>query len=297
MNPEIHAFLVLIFQNLYMDNRKAVLDLKDVPPPPPHFPSSQLSQPFPLAPLPLPPACMPPSLQLTQGSHQRHPPSQRQQEGTSPKVSICTHCDYRSSTEGYGLLGVGGGGSSGLCPPQTQSSSRLEPCSVASPLHRYDKLSHGGGVEATDPLLALACKPQLPSSVATSQPPSLHPYFPCCSGILRSCSALPLPFSQPGTFPSSAPLSSSVASPPVPVQASCLVSSGFYTCGVDFDTSTRTSQRTSIGDHSSSTTVTASTTSAHLCSNALLQNVKRTVCRNGAHFCQECFAKVGSVYV
>lgn len=277
-----------------MDNRKAVLDLKDVPPPPPHFPSSsRLSQPFPLAPLPLPPACMPPSLQLTQDSHQRRPPSQRQQEGASPQVSVCTHCDFRSSTEGYGLLGGGGGSSSSgvLRPPQTQSSSRLEPCSVALPSHRYDKLSHGGGIEATDPLLALGCKPQLPSSVATSQPPSLHPYFPCCSGVLHPCSALPLPLSQPGTFPSSAPLSSSVASPAVPGQASCLVSSGCYTCGVDFDTSARTSQRTSLGDHLSSTAVTTSTPSAHVCSNALLQNVKRTVCRNGAHFCQECLSK------
>ncbi|XP_008407274.1 meiosis arrest female protein 1 homolog isoform X4 [Poecilia reticulata] len=76
--------------NIYMDNRKAVLDLKDVPPPPPpplpHCPStSQLSQPFPLAPFPLPPACLPPSLQLTPDSHQRHPPSKPQQEGASPK--------------------------------------------------------------------------------------------------------------------------------------------------------------------------------------------------------------------
>ncbi|XP_016521976.1 meiosis arrest female protein 1 homolog isoform X4 [Poecilia formosa] len=76
--------------NIYMDNRKAVLDLKDVPPPPPpplpHCPStSQLSQPFPLAPLPLPPACLPPTLQLTPDSHQRHPPSKPQQEGASPK--------------------------------------------------------------------------------------------------------------------------------------------------------------------------------------------------------------------
>uniref|UniRef100_A0AAQ5ZGT6 Meiosis regulator and mRNA stability factor 1 n=1 Tax=Amphiprion ocellaris TaxID=80972 RepID=A0AAQ5ZGT6_AMPOC len=77
-----------------MDNRKPVLELKDVPPPPPHHTSSsQLSQPLSLAPLPLPP---PPCLllppQLTQDSHQQQ-----------PKVSICTRCDH-CSTDGYGLL-------------------------------------------------------------------------------------------------------------------------------------------------------------------------------------------------
>ncbi|TMS23295.1 Meiosis regulator and mRNA stability factor 1 [Larimichthys crocea] len=58
-------------ENNYMDNRKAVLELKDVPPPPPHHTSSsQSSQPFSsLAPLPLPPPCLPPP-QLTQDSHQ-----------------------------------------------------------------------------------------------------------------------------------------------------------------------------------------------------------------------------------
>ncbi|XP_043969594.1 meiosis regulator and mRNA stability factor 1 isoform X3 [Gambusia affinis] len=76
--------------NIYMDNRKAVLDLKDVPlPPPPPLPhcasTSQLSQPFPLVPLPLPPACLLASLQLTPDSHQRHPPSKPQEEGASPK--------------------------------------------------------------------------------------------------------------------------------------------------------------------------------------------------------------------
>ncbi|MEQ2191733.1 hypothetical protein XENOCAPTIV_001868, partial [Xenoophorus captivus] len=287
--------------NIYMDNQKAVLDLKDVPSPPPpplpHYPStSQLSQAFPSA--PLPPACLPPSLQLTRDSHQRYPPSKRQQEGASPKVSICTHCDY-CSTDGYGLLGGRGVVGSSICTPQTASnslrapigsssgSSRLDPCSVALSVHRYDNLNH----EAPDPLLTLGCTPQLLSSVATSQPLSLQPYFPCCSGLLHSCSALPLPLSQHSTFPSSAPLSSSVASPPAPVQDSCLVSSGFYTCGVDCTTSTRTSQRTSLCDHPSSTTVTTSTTSAHFYSNPVLQDVKHTVCQNGTHFCQVCLLK------
>ncbi|XP_054896781.1 meiosis regulator and mRNA stability factor 1 isoform X2 [Poeciliopsis prolifica] len=278
--------------NIYMDNRKAVLDLKDVPPPPPpplpHCPStSQLSQPFPLPPLPLPPACLPPSLQLTPDSPQRHSPSKPQQEGASPKVSICTRCDY-CSTEGYGLLG-GTGFVGGSNPQAAPTSCRLEHSSVARSTYRCNNLSHGGGSEASDPLLTLDCKPQLPSSMATSQPHSFHPYFPCCSGLLPPCSALPLPHSQPSSFPSASPLSSS---PPAPVQGSCLVSSGFYTCGVDCSTSTRTSSlRTTLGDLSGSTTVTTSTTSAHFCSNPMLQNVKHAVCRNGGHFCQECLLK------
>lgn len=289
--------MVSIFQNIYMDNREAVLDLKDVPLPPPpllpHCPStSQLSQPFPLAPLPLPPTCLLPSLQLTPDSHQRHPPSKPQQEGASPKVSICTHCDY-CSTEDYGLLG-GTGFVGGSNPQAAPISSRLEQCSVAPSTYRCNNLSHGGGSQASDPLFTLDCKPQLPSSMATSQSPSFHPYFPCCSGLLPPCSALPLPHSQPSTFPSASPLSSS---PPAPVQGSCLVSSGFYTCGVDCSTSTRTrSLRTTLGDLSGSTTITTSTTSAHFCSNPMLQNVKHAVSRNGGHFCQECLLKVGSVH-
>uniref|UniRef100_A0A3B5LZ26 Meiosis regulator and mRNA stability factor 1 n=1 Tax=Xiphophorus couchianus TaxID=32473 RepID=A0A3B5LZ26_9TELE len=275
-----------------MDNREAVPDLKDVPLPPPpllpHCPStSQLSQPFTLAPLPLPPTCLLPSLQLTPDSHQRHPPSKPQQEGASPKVSICTHCDY-CSTEDYGLLG-GTGFVGGSNPQAAPISSRLEQCSVAPSTYRCNNLSHGGGSQASDPLFTLDCKPQLPSSMATSQSPSFHPYFPCCSGLLPPCSALPLPHSQPSTFPSASPLSSS---PPAPVQGSCLVSSGFYTCGVDCSTSTRTrSLRTTLGDLSGSTTITTSTTSAHFCSNPMLQNVKHAVCRNGGHFCQECLLK------
>ncbi|XP_042341881.1 meiosis regulator and mRNA stability factor 1 isoform X3 [Plectropomus leopardus] len=72
----------------YMDSRKAVLELKDVPPPPLHCTSSsQSSQPFSLAPLPMPPPCLPPPPppHLTQDSLQQQPPLQQQQEGASPK--------------------------------------------------------------------------------------------------------------------------------------------------------------------------------------------------------------------
>ncbi|KAI3352277.1 hypothetical protein L3Q82_005255 [Scortum barcoo] len=308
--------------NNYMDNRKAlyrkaVLELKDVPPPPPpphHTSSSQSSQPFPLAPLPLPPPCLP-LPQLTQDSHQQQPPTQQQQqEGASPKVSICTHCDY-CSADGYGLFGGGGvvGSSSSssiagvvslymapgsLGAPNNNSSSSISgsgPCSVASSVHQYKhNLSCGSGGEALDPLLSLGYKPQLLSSVATSQPISSHPYFSCCSGLLHTYPTIPLPCSQPSLFPSSAPLASSlpcVSSLPAPLHGSCLASSGYYTCGVDCCPSARRSQRGTLGDHPTTTTITTTTTSAHFCSNPMHLNVERTVCVKGARCCQECLLK------
>ncbi|XP_023277796.1 meiosis regulator and mRNA stability factor 1 isoform X1 [Seriola lalandi dorsalis] len=297
----------------YMESRKPVLELKDVPPPPPpphHTSSSQPSQPFSLAPLPLPHPRLPPPPQLTQGSHQQQPPHQ-QLEGATPKVSICTHCDY-CSTDGYGLLGGGGvvGSSSSSiagvvslyiapgsvgAPISNSSISRSGPCSVTSSVHQYkNNLSCGREGETLDPLLSLGYKPQLPSSVATSQPVSSHPYLPCCSGLLHTYPAAPLPCSQPSFFPSSAPLASSlpsVSTLPVSLHGSCLASSGYYTCGMDCSPSARRSQRSTLGDHPTPTTITTTTTSAHFCSNPMHLNVERTVCVKGAHYCQECFLK------
>uniref|UniRef100_A0A8D3BJU7 Meiosis regulator and mRNA stability factor 1 n=1 Tax=Scophthalmus maximus TaxID=52904 RepID=A0A8D3BJU7_SCOMX len=256
-----------------MESRKAVLELKDVPPPPPHrASSSQSSQPFSLAPFPLPHPCLPPQPQLTQGSHQQQQP-QNQQEGASPKVSICTHCDY-CSTGGKGLSGGGdfvGNSSStagvvslyiaprSLGTSISQSSiSTSGPCSVASSVYQYSSgYSCGSG---GDPL---GSKPQLRSSVATSQPVSSHPFLPCCSGLLRTYPAGPLPCSQPSLFPSSAPLASSLPSLPSVSSVSSLPAPL----------------------HGSS----------HFCSNPMHLNVERTVCVKGAHYCRECFLKVGRV--
>ncbi|XP_072240496.1 meiosis regulator and mRNA stability factor 1 isoform X3 [Leuresthes tenuis] len=284
--------------NNYMDNRKAVLELKDVPPPH-HSSPSQLSQPFPLAPLHLPPPCLPPPPQLSQDSHQQPP---QQQEGACPKVSVCTHCDY-CSTDGYGLLGGRGvvGSSSNIdgvvslytaqrslgAPISSSSAS----CSVASSVYQLKcKPSCSSGVEVSDSMLSLGCKPCLPS-VATSQPLSSHPYHPCCSGLLHTCSATPLPCSQPSIFPSLAPLASSVSSLPAPLHGSCLASSGFYTCGVDCSPSARRSQRSILCDYPATNTITASTTSAHFYSNPMHLNVESTVCVKGGHYCQECLLK------
>uniref|UniRef100_A0A669E958 Meiosis regulator and mRNA stability factor 1 n=1 Tax=Oreochromis niloticus TaxID=8128 RepID=A0A669E958_ORENI len=293
-----------------MDNRKAVLDLKDVPPPPLHHTSSsQLSQPFSLSSLPLPPPCLPPPPpQLAQDSLQQQlPPPHQQQEGASPKVSICEHCDY-NNTDGFGLLGgrgvVGSGSNAAgvvslyMAPGSLGapiSTSRSGPCSVASSVHQYKhKFSCGTGGEAFDPLFSLGCKPQLSSSVATSQPISSHPYLPCCSGLLHTYPAVPLPFSQASLFPSSAPMASSlpsVSSLPASLHGSCLTSSGFYTCGVDCSASARRSQGSILGGHPSTSTITTTATSAHFFSNPMHLNVERTVCVKGAHYCQECLLK------
>ncbi|XP_034470489.1 meiosis regulator and mRNA stability factor 1 isoform X2 [Hippoglossus hippoglossus] len=298
-------------ENNYMESRKAILELKDVPPPPHHPSSSQSSQPFPLAPLALPLAypCLPHQPQLTQGSHQQQPP-QHQQEGGSPKVSNCTHCVY-CSTDSKGLLDGGGfvGNSSSIARAvslyiapsslgatiSNSSISTSGSCSVSSSVHQYqNNLSFGSGVKALNPLLSLGCKPQLPSSVATSQPVSSHPYLPCCSGLLHTYPAVPLSCSQPRLFPSSAPLAPSlpsVSSLSAPLHGSCLASSGYYTCGVDCSPSARRSQRSTLGDHPTPTTITTTTTSAHFCSNPMHLNVERTVCVKGAHCCQEFFLK------
>lgn len=298
-----------------MDNRRTVLELKDVPPPPQHTSSSQSSQPFPLAPLPLPSPCLHPP-QNTQDSLQQQPPLQ-QQEGGSPKVSnqVCSHCDY-CSTGGYGLLsgvGVVGGRSSiaGVvslymdpgtlgAPISSSSIGRSGLCSVTSSVHQYKQnLSCRREGEVLDQLPGLSCKPQLLSSVATSQPISSHPYLSCCSGPLCTNPSAPLPCSQASLFPSSAPLASSlpcVSSLSAPLHSSCLASSSYYPCGVDCCPSARRSQRSTLCDRPTTTTITTTTTSAHFFSNPVHLNVERTVCVKGAHYCQECLLKVGGAF-
>lgn len=309
----IYLFLSLL-QNIYMDNRKTVLELKDVPPPPPHHTSSSQSlQPFPLPPLPLLPPCLPPP-QLSQDPHQQQPPpppatAQQQHEGASPKVSICVQCDY-CRVDGYGLSagrGVIGSGSnlagvSSVCMSlssvgaQTSSNSisRSGPCSVTSSVCQYKHSLSGHEGEVLNPSRSLAYKPQPLSSVATSQPVSSHPYLACCPGVLRTYPSIPL--SIPSLFTSSAPLAPSlpcVSSIPASVPGSCLASSGYYPCGVDCCPSARRSQRSTHGDHPTTTTITTTTTSAHFCSNPMHLNVEHTVCLKGAHYCQECILKVG----
>uniref|UniRef100_A0A7N6FJT6 Meiosis regulator and mRNA stability factor 1 n=1 Tax=Anabas testudineus TaxID=64144 RepID=A0A7N6FJT6_ANATE len=189
-------------------------------------------------------------------------------------------------------------------PPQLTQDSHLQqppsshmsgPCSGASSVHHYQHNLNCGS-DAHNSLLSLSFKPHLPSSVATSQPVSSHPYLPCCSGLLHTCPTVRLPCSQSAAslFPSSVPLASSlpsVSSLPAPLHGSCLASSGCCTCDLDLSSSARRPQRSTLGDHPTTTTMTTTTTSAHFRSNPLHLNVEHTVMVKGAHYCQECLLK------
>nr|XP_046186244.1 meiosis regulator and mRNA stability factor 1-like isoform X6 [Oncorhynchus gorbuscha] len=84
-------------QNDYMDNRKPVLELKDLPPPPHH---TAASQPFPLAHLPLPPPCLPP---LPQDSLQQLPLQGGSPKSASVPIPVCNGCG--TTSDGLLLLG------------------------------------------------------------------------------------------------------------------------------------------------------------------------------------------------
>ncbi|XP_074540216.1 meiosis regulator and mRNA stability factor 1 isoform X4 [Halichoeres trimaculatus] len=180
-------------------------------------------------------------------------------------------------------------------PISSSSIGRSGLCSVTSSVHQYKHdLSCRSEGEVLDHLPGLSCKPQLLSSVATSQPISSHPYLSCCSGPLCTNPSVPLPCSQSSLFPSSAPLASTlpcVSSLSAPLHGSCLASSSYYPCGVDCCPSARRSQRSTLCDRPTTTTITTTTTSAHFFSNPVHLNVERTVCVKGAHYCQECLLK------
>uniref|UniRef100_A0A8C7J956 Meiosis regulator and mRNA stability factor 1 n=1 Tax=Oncorhynchus kisutch TaxID=8019 RepID=A0A8C7J956_ONCKI len=239
-----------------MDNRKPVLELKDLPPPPHH---TAASQPFPLAPLPLPPPCLPP---LPQDSIQQLP-----LQGGSPKVSVCTHCEHCSTDPlgrgGYGVVSGGGsasissgvGVSSGVplyLPPSSQEASfsrlgagQITPTTLNSHPH-FPSL--GGGDARATLLPSGSYKLHLPSVDTTSQPLPFqsHSHLPCscCTGgllrPLHSYPSIPLPYNE------------------------------------------------SLAAHSDPHIPT----SGHICSsNAMHFNLERTVCRTGAHYCRDCLTK------
>ncbi|XP_077426140.1 meiosis regulator and mRNA stability factor 1 isoform X3 [Vanacampus margaritifer] len=295
-----------------MDSRKPVLELKDVPPPPLHHPSSsQPSQIFPLPPLPLAAPCLLPP-QLKQDHHRQHSPPQQQQEGPSPKVSVCAHCDY-CITEGYGLSdggGIAGSSIAGVAPliaapgslatPIYSSSNigRPGPCSVASNVLKYKHC--GPKDEAYDPLLCCGYKSQWLSSVTTSQPISAQPHTTCFPGILNTYTAEALQI-NPVSFPPQPLLASSlppISALPAPLHGSCLASSGCYICGrVCSPMARRTQTSTALYDHPATTTINTTTTSSHLCANPMHQNFENTLCVKGAHCYQDCLLKPMNTFV
>uniref|UniRef100_A0A674DCM3 Meiosis regulator and mRNA stability factor 1 n=1 Tax=Salmo trutta TaxID=8032 RepID=A0A674DCM3_SALTR len=278
-----------------MDNRKPVLELKDLPPPPHH---TAASQPFPLAPLPLPPPCLPP---LPQDSLQQLP-----QQGGSPKVSACTHCEHCSTDPlgrgGYGVVRGGGSASSGVgvssgvplyLPPSSQEAtfsrpgaSQIMPTALNSHPH-FPSLGGGGGGDARATLLPSGSyKLHIPSVDTTSQPLPFqsHSHLPCscCTGgllrPLHSYPSIPLPCNESKFITTSAPhhRTCNLGTP-----------AGYYPCGGDYNPATLGVQR-SLAAHSDPHI----TTSGHICSsNAMHFNLERTVCRTGSHYCRDCLTK------
>ncbi|XP_029545306.1 meiosis regulator and mRNA stability factor 1 isoform X5 [Salmo trutta] len=285
-------------QNDYMDNRKPVLELKDLPPPPHH---TAASQPFPLAPLPLPPPCLPP---LPQDSLQQLP-----QQGGSPKVSVCTHCEHCSTAPlcrgGYGV--VSGEGSASISsgvevssgvplylPPSSQeaSFSRLGASQITpTALNSHPHFPSLGGGDARATLLPSGSyKLHIPSVDTTSQPLPFqsHSHLPCscCTGgllrPLHSYPSIPLPCNESKFITTSAPLST-------PHHRTCNLwtPAGYYPCGGDYNPATLGVQR-SLAAHGDPHIPT----SGHICSsNAMHFNLECTVCRTGSHYCRDCLTK------
>lgn len=257
-----------------MENRKPVLELKDVPPPPHH----NSSKTFHAASLPPPHPCP-----LPQESLQQQPTG-------GPKVSTCSHCnsglrlgsDIRHSGGALGCVCVGGGG--GVGGPshliaKAEDAGAGTSCPMGPTLHHpypsvADTYSQGHPPEG--------CELPLPL-VATSQPLASHQHLPCCVGLLQPLqplhpySTFPLGCGQPKLLPSAPAVSA-------PLHGSCVASSGYYVeCGLG----TRGDQHfPTHGDVSTST---------HLCTNPLHLNVEHTICLKGAHYCSECLAKVCGV--
>nr|XP_029537675.1 meiosis regulator and mRNA stability factor 1-like isoform X6 [Oncorhynchus nerka] len=285
-------------QNDYMDNRKPVLELKDLPPLPHH---TAASQPFPLAPLPLPPPCL---LPLPQDSLQQLP-----LQGGSPKVSVCTHCEHCSTDPlgrgGYGVVSGGGSASSGVgvssgvplyLPPSSQEASfsrlgtsQITPTTLNSHPH-FPSLGGGGGDARATLLPFGSYKLHIPSVDTTSQPLPFqsHSHLPCscCTGVLlrplHSYPSIPLPYNESKFNTTSAPLST-------PHHRTCNLGTptGYYPCGGDYNPATLGVQR-SLAAHSDPHIPT----SGHICSsNAMHFNLERTVCRTGAHYCRDCLTK------
>ncbi|XP_061625682.1 meiosis regulator and mRNA stability factor 1 isoform X2 [Phyllopteryx taeniolatus] len=293
-----------------MDSKKTALELKDVPPPPLHNASAfQPPQLFPVPPLPLPPSCLRPP-QPAQHHHRQQPPLQQpQQEGPSPKVSVCAHCDY-CITKGYGLSDGGddvGSSIAGVVPHygapdslpkpiySSSNTSRSGPFSVASTVLQY---KHGLSCEhkddAYDPLPSCGYKPERRSSVTTCQPISAQPHTPCCPGLLNTYPGESLPI-NPVSFPSQPLLASSlspISALPASLHGSCLASSGCYIYGMDCSPIVRRTQTSAaLCDKPATTTINTLSTSAHLSSNPMHLNVERMVCVKGAHCCKDCLLK------
>ncbi|XP_058258470.1 meiosis regulator and mRNA stability factor 1 isoform X1 [Hemibagrus wyckioides] len=152
-------------QNNYMEVRKPVLELKDVPPPPLHNASQQSLA---LAPQPVPPSC-----QLPASDPQLNQQPIPQLQPGSPKVSLCSHCECSLHIQKHsGLL-------------EARAHSFGDGCSSANS-------SSGGGFPAPFSSAQLQTPQSFGfrvASVATSQPMAAHTHPSCCRH-LHTCSSV-----------------------------------------------------------------------------------------------------------
>ncbi|KAK2857564.1 hypothetical protein Q7C36_005483 [Tachysurus vachellii] len=187
-------------QKNFMEVRKPVLDLKDVPPPPLHNASPQ---PLVLASQPAPPLCQLPAsdAQLSQQ------PLPQLQPG-SPNVSLCSHCECSLHIQQHsGLL-------------EARAHSFGGGCSISSTANA----NSGGGFPAPFSSAQLQSPQSFGyqvASVATSQPMAGHTHPSCC-GHLHTCSSL-----------SVACLQSKHLSGSAPIHGPCVALSGCCHCSED----------------------------------------------------------------
>ncbi|KAG9277506.1 meiosis regulator and mRNA stability factor 1 isoform X1 [Astyanax mexicanus] len=272
-------------QSSYMEVRKPVLELKDVPPPPLH---SASQQPLPLAPLPVPPPCHlppPPDPRPPQGQTLALPLSQPR--STSPKVSLCSRCESSLLLQQtHGLLearshsfGDPGGG----CSISSNANANVGGGGLPTLHFSHTQGSTLSGQSTATPSSA----PYLPSpqlqtpesfglkmpSVATSQPMAAHSHPSCCACLrhLHTCPSLSVGCVQSSHVPGSG--SASIHEP-------CMTSSGYGDCSGEC--------RLEQNSHSHSD----APPSTHLCSNPLHLSVEHSaVCLKGAHYCHQCLSK------
>ncbi|KAJ8001836.1 hypothetical protein DPEC_G00173550 [Dallia pectoralis] len=240
-------------KNEYMENRKTILELKDVPPPPPHTASSQ---PFPHAPLPL---LLPPCL-----------PAPPQESLEQPSLQGGGPDDASVSRLGSGQI-----------PPTVLRPNPHSP-GCGGKDDAWDMLLPFRG-----------CDLHYPSCVAStskSLPASPHSHLPCpCSkgGLLKPIffTSIPLAHNESTFVTPSVPLS-------VPRHGACGCGTAarYYPGGVDYSPATTKGLRAPAlsGEPQSPSLghVCSSKHSVHF-------NHEHTVCRAGAHYCRNCLTKSG----
>ncbi|XP_046691551.1 meiosis regulator and mRNA stability factor 1 isoform X5 [Silurus meridionalis] len=177
-------------QSNYMEVRKPVLELKDVPPPPLH---SATQQPLALAAQSAPHPC-----QLPVSDPQPHQQPLSQLQPGSPKVSLCSQCECSLHTQQH----------SGSIEARTHSfGDRFGGgCSISSNANA----STGGGLSAPFPPAQLQTPQSFGfrvASVATSQPMAAHTHPSCCAHH-HTCSSVSVGCLQSKQVSGSAPVRS-----------------------------------------------------------------------------------------